>query len=166
MNESYLKSDRALFNNRNLGIAIIVKLTNNCNLRCSYCGVSGPLVRSLIKTEYMDFSLINELFTKVLEYNDLGGVDFIWHGGEPLLMGLSFFKKIVNVQKEVFSQSKIKIKNSIQTNATLINEEWAKFFKEEKIQLGVSIDGPKEIQNKQRAATVGDSYEQTIRGIN
>ena len=113
----------------------------------------------------MNLALIDILFDRVSKSKKLTSVDFIWHGGEPLLFGLSSFKKILANQKEKFKHKTIKIKNSIQTNGALINDEWAKLMKEEKIQLGVSIDGPKSLQDKQRKAMSGNSYDQVMYGM-
>ena len=148
------------------GVAIIIKLSNNCNLSCAYCGVAGSIVRERgLNTESMNLNQISILFDKVADSEKLTSVDFIWHGGEPLLNGLSFFKRMMVLQKEKFRNKEITIKNSIQTNGTLIKDEWGKFIKENAFQLGVSIDGPEELHNKQRNAIVGNSYAQTMCGI-
>jgi uncharacterized protein len=151
---------------KEVGVAIIVKLSNNCNLSCTYCGVAGPLVRERgLNAETMDLNQILLLFDKIANSEKLTSVDFIWHGGEPLLSGLPFFRKIMNAQKEKFGNKGITIKNSIQTNGALVNDEWAAFMKENAFQLGVSIDGPEELHNRQRKAVVGKSYAQVMHGI-
>ncbi len=151
---------------KEVGMAIIVKLSNNCNLSCVYCGVAGPLVRERgLNAETIDFNQISSLFDKIANSEKLTSVDFIWHGGEPLLSGLPFFKKIMASQKEKLGNDKITIKNSIQTNGALINDEWAKFMKENAFQLGVSIDGSEELHNQQRKAVVGNSHAQVMRGM-
>lgn len=151
---------------KEVGIAIIVKLSNVCNLSCTYCGVAGPLVRKRgLKPEVMNINQISILFDKIANSKRLTSVDFIWHGGEPLLMGLEFFKKIKDLEEEKLKNKGITIKNSIQTNGTLITDEWARFIKKNAFQIGVSIDGPEELHNLQRKALVGDSYAQVMHGI-
>jgi len=90
---------------------------------------------------------------------------FIWHGGEPLLAGLSFFRRIVEIQSQITRNNQV-IQNFIQTNATLINEEWAKFFKEYNFKVGVSLDGNEKSNNRFRKNYNGKgSFNQIMRGI-
>ena len=148
------------------GIAIIVKLTNSCNFSCTYCGVSGfPIRKKGLTIETMSIEQIIQLFNVVCNSKKVSSVDFIWHGGEPLLMGPNFFKKVIKNQNKIFKDVNIKVENSIQTNGALINEKWIKFFKQNKFGLGISIDGDKELQSKQKKALSGNSYNQTIKGI-
>lgn len=82
---------------------------------------------------------------------------FIWHGGEPLLMGITFFKEAIALQEKYG----LKIHNDIQSNFTLIDDDWISFFKEYNIKVSTSMDGPKEIHNKGRS----DSFDRTISAI-
>ncbi len=68
-------------------------------------------------------------------------VVFSWQGGEPTLMGLDFFRKVVALEKK-YAKPGQKIENDLQTNGTLINEEWCEFLKENRFLVGLSIDGP------------------------
>lgn len=150
---------------KQLSIALIIKLTNTCNLSCSYCGVSGlPVRKQGLKLEKLKIYKIKELYEKVFNSRSLCSVDFIWHGGEPLLFGMKSFTELLATQKEI-RRDGLEIKNSIQTNAALITDEWAKFFKRNNIQIGVSIDGPESLNNTQRPAIIGNSYSKTINGI-
>ena len=65
-------------------------------------------------------------------------VRIIWHGGEPLLMGIDFYKEVIEIEKQFPNTM---FSNGIQTNATLINDEWIDFFKTNKINVGISYDG-------------------------
>jgi uncharacterized protein len=76
-------------------------------------------------------------------------VDFVWHGGEPLLIGLDFMKKAVTLQRNHFSRNKV-FRNILQTNGTLINKSWASLFAAYNFTVGISMDGPPEINDKQR----------------
>ncbi len=87
-------------------------------------------------------------------------IKFLWHGGEPLLAGIDFFKCAIKLQEE-FNQRGIKIKNSIQTNATLIDRQWAQFFAENDFKVGTSLDGPTDIHSICR----GDNFDKVTRGI-
>lgn len=73
-----------------------------------------------------------------------------WHGGEPLLLGLQSFEKVVEIQHSIEVETGAIFKNVIQTNATLIDSSWAKFFKEHDFQVGISLDGPQYIHDKNR----------------
>ncbi len=96
----------------------------------------------------MDTGILEILMKKFLnEYPKY--ISFCWHGGEPLLAGISFFKAVHNVQKRLRKERQ-EIENRLQTNATLVNEEWAKFFKDQKYKIGISIDGPELLNDQQR----------------
>ncbi len=90
---------------------------------------------------------------------------FGWQGGEPTLMGLDFFKKVVELQLK-YAPPGSSISNGLQTNATMITEEFAKFFKEYKFLLGVSLDGPEDLHDYYRK-TIGQkpSHALVMRGI-
>ena len=96
---------------------------------------------------------------------DQDSVEFIWHGGEPLLAGLDFYRRAIEFQHQWVRQGK-RIVNFIQTNATLVNSEWAQFFAENGFFVGVSLDGPKKIHDQLRCYANGrGSYDETIKGI-
>jgi uncharacterized protein len=89
---------------------------------------------------------------------------FSWHGGEPLLAGIDFYRKVLRLQSNNKPGGK-KIINGIQTNGTLINEEWSRFFAEEGIIVGISIDGTEELHNIYRhTKDDNNTWQQVIRG--
>jgi uncharacterized protein len=91
-------------------------------------------------------------------------VMFSWHGGEPLLAGISFFRKATELQKKYKPAGK-NVVNGIQTNGTLLNDEWCMFFKEENFIIGISIDGPEVFHNRYRLSSSGHgSFEMAMRG--
>lgn len=94
-------------------------------------------------------------------------VKLIWHGGEPLVRGLDFYKTAVILQKELCAKNaSLKIDNSIMTNGTLLNDEWIEFFKENGWHVGVSLDGSADIHNKYRVDAHGNgSFEKVIQNI-
>ncbi len=94
-----------------------------------------------------------------------GYISFCWHGGEPLLAGKKFFREVVRVQRE-FRKEGQEVENRLQTNGTLIDREWAEFFKDNGFKIGVSIDGPKSINDKQRLFASGDgAFTRIMNGI-
>lgn len=117
-------------------IEVIIEVTYNCNLRCKYCYNS--------ETGYKKEVLSLERFRHLLEllsqkYHE---IKIVWHGGEPLCCGIEYFKQAMELELEFTNLKSIKISNSIQTNGTLINEEWIKVFKKYGISnVGISFDG-------------------------
>ena len=91
-----------------------------------------------------------------------GFASFAWQGGEPLLAGIDFFKRVVSLQAKHAPKNTI-ISNSIQTNGTLITREWAAFFKKFNFLVGVSLDGPEEINDRKRVTRSGKGSFQAIR---
>ena len=75
-------------------------------------------------------------------------VEFVWQGGEPTLTGLDFFKKVVKEQKPYAKEKTIR--NSLQTNGTLLTDEWCAFLKKNNFMVGISLDGPREIHDTYR----------------
>lgn len=103
----------------------------------------------------------------IAEYMALfsGRIAFVWHGGEPLLAGISFFQRIVELQKKHLRSGQ-SVRNSLQTNGTLINDQWATFFKEHGFRIGVSLDGTEETHNRfRKMGTDGSSYDRVLEGI-
>jgi uncharacterized protein len=134
-----------------------------CNLACDYCYYSqcNGMPKRI---DRIDDHVLEKF---IIEYMNIskGSVTFIWQGGEPLLAGLDFFKKVVHLQAKHAPNNTI-ISNSIQTNSTLINKEWAEFFKKYNFLVGVSLDGPEDINDARRVMGSGKgSYKSIMRGI-
>ncbi len=136
----------------------------SCNLRCSYCYYLAK------KNLYPESSLImnDQLLEKYIIQHIKASTDatimFSWHGGEPTLAGIDFFRKAIALQKKHIPEGK-NIINGIQTNGVLLNDEWCRFFSDEKFLVGISIDGPEEIHNMNRRNIDGiGSFSQTMRG--
>jgi len=92
-------------------------------------------------------------------------VFFSWHGGEPTLAGLAYFQQIVDIQKKLLPIGRV-AQNGVQTNGTLLDEEWCRFLKKENFVVGVSIDGHEKFHSKNRVRKNGDSsFNDVLRGI-
>jgi uncharacterized protein len=92
--------------------------------------------------------------------------NFIWHGGEPTLLGVEYYEEVVSIQKEIFEDSPIKVYNSIQSNGLLLNERWFDFFALEDWDLGISLDGPEEIHDIfRRDHEGGDTFKTIFQNI-
>lgn len=133
-------------------VTTIIKPTRDCNLACKYCYTelrdTGEMMDEEIAFVFMEKLRKFEENSEKKIRNDL-----IWHGGEPLLMGLPFYERIVEKQKEL----KGNFRNSIQTNGTLLNETNIKFFLENHFSIGLSLDGPKHLNDKTRIYKDGSS---------
>jgi uncharacterized protein len=130
-----------------------------CNMNCSSCYVPDR-----DKTLKMPVSLSAKLAAEVSAANLDEHLVLMWHGSEPLTTGLEHFCELFRPWEELCRQGKIV--PYIHTNATLINEHWASFFKEHGFYIGTSLDGPLEM-NKNRIYWDGRStYDDTIKGLN
>lgn len=142
-------------------IPIIKVVGDFCNLKCTYCFYNQ---RDQLSPHVMSSWLLEKFIKEYLQMFQ-GDVRFIWHGGEPLLAGIDFFQSVVRLQK-VYADLSHQIKNTIQTNATLINDEWAEFFAHHQFGVGVSLDGSAESHNRFRKNTGGhDTFTAVRRGI-
>jgi len=139
-----------------------------CNLQCQYCFYLDK-VNLYPKSD--SFRMSPELLEKHIRLYlneqppDYPEVHFLWQGGEPTLMGIDFFQRAVNIQKR-YAKHGIKISNSLQTNAVLIDEIWAGFLKDENFLVGVSLDGPLELHDIYRKDKNGHpTSEKVLRGL-
>ena len=144
-------------NTNNRSLTIIIKVISACNLACRYCDAD------IYSNQRISKDTISKIINKALDYAN--HVEFIWHGGEPLLMGIQFYEKVVELQKRYRRESQI-IENTLQTNGALISQEWVDFFKSNDFHVGVSLDGPPEVHNANRLFRSGqESFEHVMRGI-
>jgi uncharacterized protein len=118
---------------------IIVMTCSECNLNCVYCHVMGSR-RSVMK---MDKQTIENLIKNCSDGYD--SIKFTWHGGEPLLVGMDFYKDVIHFQKKEKKKREVIFHNTIQTNGMLLNSEWLDFFKENDFKIGISLDAPLDI---------------------
>ena len=136
-----------------------------CNLSCSYCYyLSKADLFSKGDSVHMSDDVMEEYIAQHIKTSPDSVIRFSWHGGEPTLLGPDYFRRIVKVQKK-HRLAKREILNGIQTNGTLLTEEWCRFLSEENFSVGLSMDGPQEIHDKYRLTKNGaPTHEQTFRG--
>lgn len=121
-----------------------------CNLECSYCFYlhkEGLLQQS--KKPRMSDSLLEAHIRQYIEAQTGDEVVFSWQGGEPTLVGLDFFRRVIELQRH-YKKPGQAIENDLQTNGILIDEDWAAFLKDHRFLVGLSIDGPAAIHDKHR----------------
>ena len=133
--------------------SILIKpASSNCNINCKYCFYKClSSSRSEYSKGFMTDDTLEQLVINAISYAD-EFLSFAFQGGEPLLAGTSFFYKVLKLQKK-YNTKGLHIENTIQTNGTLINEEWAEFLAENNFLTGLSLDGPKKIHDKYRKTT-------------
>jgi len=149
----------------NLNI-MIKPASSNCNLRCKYCFYHSLANSRKIKSYgFMDISLLEKIVEKGLFYAERN-CTFAFQGGEPTLVGLDFYKKLIEFELK-YNDKNLSIINAIQTNGININEKWAKFLSENHFLVGISLDGPKEIHNTNRIDNQGQgTFKRVIETIN
>lgn len=142
---------------------------STCNLACEYCYYLEK--KNIYKDSHPDRRFVMsddmlERFIKMyIESQSMPQILFCWHGGETLMRPLSFYKKVIELQKR-YGRG-LTIDNSIQTNGTLLTDEWCRFFKDNNWLVGVSIDGPQEFHDEYRRNNMGaPSFQKVMRGIN
>lgn len=140
---------------------LIFQSTSFCNLDCKYCYLPDRHLKHKMKPETVSLVL-----KKIVE-EELVSDEFsiVWHAGEPTVLSVDFYKEVLKLIKQIIPPG-IKVNQHIQTNATLLNDEWCAFFKESEMKVGVSLDGPKHITDRNRVQRNGKgAFDQIMRGI-
>ncbi len=149
--------------NRNFSL-LIKPASWRCNLGCPSCFYSKKSELFRDGGLRMNDEVLAALTRKFLGL-ELPLSCFGWQGGECTLMGLDFFRKALDFQRK-FAKPGQRVSNSIQTNATLLDDEWGRFFHENNILTGVSLDGPPEMHDRSRPWPDGrGSYADVLRGL-
>ena len=131
--------------------AIIAKpVGSRCNLRCRYCYYleKGKYSTHEVQNR-MSNTLLERLIRQTIEASPGPVVSFTWHGGEPALAGLEFYEKVVYYEKRYLPRG-WQVWNNLQTNGTLLTEEWCRFLRDNRFDIGVSIDGTELIHDRNR----------------
>lgn len=113
----------------------------------------------------MDPTLLELYIKQYIEAVEHDVVEFCWHGGEPLMLGLDYFKRALKLQRK-HARGK-NIRNSLQTNGTLLDENWCRFFSDNDFLVGLSVDGPKDIHDAHRVNRGGrPTFDRVYAGVN
>jgi uncharacterized protein len=137
-----------------------------CNLSCDYCYYLGNIGRDQTTVaSVMPGDLLENYIAQHISIAPEKQIFFSWHGGEPTLAGLAFFRKIAEIQHQLRPADKT-IVNGIQTNGTLLNEEWCRFLATERFMVGISLDGPEDLHCLFRNDRNGRStFNETLSGL-
>jgi uncharacterized protein len=147
---------------KHLPVVAQIQVTRNCNLACGYCFQehAGGII---------DLATVEAILHRVIAHNLAVDplnktIQIYWHGGEPLLAGLDFFRAILGLESHY---PELSFENRLQTNGTLMSDDLARLFAENQIQVGFSLDGPKGIHNRYRCwrGSRSGSFADTLRGV-
>jgi uncharacterized protein len=137
---------------------------SKCNLNCDYCYYLEKENLYNNRNQVMSENLLERFIKQYIDSQTMPDIMFTWHGGETLMRPISFYKKAIELQKKYANGRNID--NSIQTNGTLLNDDWCKFFKENNFLVGISIDGPKDFHDEYRRDKMGrPSFHRVMKGI-
>jgi uncharacterized protein len=148
------------------GIHVVAKpIGPACNLNCEYCfylekkALFGP------REDYrMPDDVLSAFIRGYIEAQPTPAVEFTWQGGEPTLLGIDFFKRVIEFQKPFMRRKTIT--NSLQTNGTLLTDKWCAFLKKHGFLVGISLDGPKDVHDRYRRDRKGEgSFDRVMRGL-
>lgn len=136
-----------------------------CNLRCAYCYYAGKETLLGQGAGRMSHEVLEACIEQSLAMHGRDAVvEFAWHGGEPTLAGLSFYEEAVRLERK-HGRGRL-VRNSMQTNATLLTDAWCRFFRDNDFAIGVSIDGPEALHNACRKGADGSgSFEAVMAGV-
>jgi uncharacterized protein len=136
-----------------------------CNLACAYCFF---LDKELLYPESrfrMSDEILETYIQQLIEAHRSNQVTVSWQGGEPTLIGLEFYQRAIELQKQ-YARPGMVFENTMQTNGTLLDDEWCAFFKENDYLIGISIDGPRYLHDTYRLDKGGGpTFDRVIRGL-
>jgi uncharacterized protein len=136
-----------------------------CNLGCQYCFfLSKENLYPARESPLMTDGVLETYIRQLMQSSPGPQVDVAWQGGEPMLRGLDFFRRSVELA-EKYRQPHQRVLHTIQTNGTLIDDEWAQFFKQHNYLVGISIDGPRALHDAYRVTKRNQgSFDDVLRG--
>jgi uncharacterized protein len=137
-----------------------------CNLACRYCYYLGKSPDGPAEAPArMPEDLLEDYIAQHIAASPDEIIRFSWHGCEPTVLGVDYYRKIVEIQR-AYRPAGRTIANGMQTNGTLLDEEWGRFLAAEGFSVGLSLDGPRELHDRYRLTRDGrSSFDQTMRGF-
>ena len=136
-----------------------------CNLACSYCFFLDKELLYPNSKFRMSDDVLENYIRQLIETHRSNQVTVAWQGGEPTLMGVDFYRRAIEYQ-EKYRRPGMTFENTMQTNGTLLNDEWCQFFKENNFLIGISIDGPRHLHDAHRVDKGGGpTFDKVMRGL-
>jgi len=136
-----------------------------CDIKCDYCFYLEKRALFDSSEQYrMPDEVLAAYIRQYVEAQPTPVVEFVWHGGEPTLLGVDFFRRVVELQQPYRANKEIR--NALQTNAMRLDDEWCAFFKANDFFIGVSLDGPQDIHDRYRKGRHGEgTFERVMQGV-
>lgn len=140
-----------------------------CNIDCSYCYYLEkeklyPAEKKFRMADDVLESYVRQMINASLEAG-MQEVSFAWQGGEPTMLGVDYFRKIVALQKR-FAPQGVRVTNAFQTNGMLLDDDWGAFLHDNGFLVGISIDGPKKVHDRYRVDRAGrPTFDKVMRGL-
>ena len=140
---------------------LVIQPTPFCNIDCRYCYLPDRNSKTVVAPQ-----TLSNLFSQVFASGWLGDcLSVVWHAGEPLVLPVAFYREALRLIDDL-RPAHLPVAHSFQTNGMLIDEAWCDFFVEEQVNVGVSIDGPKHLHDRNRLTrSGGGTFDKTIAGI-
>ena len=140
---------------------LVVQPTPFCNIDCRYCYLPDRTNKAVVADE-----TLRNLFSQVFASGwAKEGLSVVWHAGEPLVLPVAFYRRAFALIDEL-KPAGLSVTHSFQTNGTLIDDTWCDFFGEANVSVGVSIDGPQRLHDKNRVTRSGrGTFDKTIAGV-
>src|SRR5262249_20774151 len=142
---------------------LVLQPIDLCNLNCTYCYLPGRR-----NPKRMPDAVLEGVIRKSLAMSPRvvsGATTLVWHGGEPLLAGLDFYRTATELIRK-YKPANLDVRQAIQTNGTLITDDWIRWFSENTVEVSVSIDGPKSIHDQRRVNWQGrGSFDEVLAGL-
>ena len=140
---------------------LVVQPTPFCNIDCCYCYLPDRNSKAVVARQ-----TLHNLFSQVFASGWVGdNLSVVWHAGEPMVLPIDFYCTAFRMIDRL-KPAGVEVAHSFQTNGTLIDEAWCAFFAEERIGVGVSIDGPKQFHDRYRLTRAGrGTFDRTMAGI-
>jgi uncharacterized protein len=136
-----------------------------CNLACKYCFFLSKEALYPGSDFRMSDEVLETYIRQLIETHRTPQVTVAWQGGEPTLMGIDFYRRAIKLQ-EKYRRPGMTFENTMQTNGTLLNDEWCRFFKENDFLIGISIDGPRELHDAYRVDRTGKgTFDRVMHGL-
>jgi uncharacterized protein len=148
------------------GIHVLAKPVGPiCDIRCDYCFYLEKRVLFADHEQYrMPDEVLEAYIRQYVEAQPTPVVEFVWHGGEPTLLGIDFFRRVVELQAPFRGEKEIR--NSLQTNGVRLDDDWCEFFKANDFFIGISLDGPQAIHDRYRHDKRGEgTFDRVMQGV-
>jgi len=138
---------------------------STCNLACSYCFFLDKELLYPDSKFRMSDDVLENYIRQLIKTHRSNQVTVAWQGGEPTLMGVDFYRRAIEYQ-EKYCRPGMSFENTMQTNGTLLDDEWCQFFKENNFLIGISIDGPRHLHDAHRVDKGGaPTFDKVMRGL-